>query len=39
VSRAVLLIADLFHPVDDFAVERFLNGDVHLADVGRCKKQ
>src|SRR4029077_10652057 len=25
---AVLLIADLFHPVDYFAVERFLNGDM-----------
>src|SRR5437667_6431393 len=27
-SLAVLLVADLFHPVDDLAIERFLNGDV-----------
>ena len=28
VSPAILLVADLFHPFDDLAVERFLNGDV-----------
>src|SRR5438128_4866193 len=27
-SLSVLLIADLFHPVHDLAVERLLNGDV-----------
>src|SRR4030088_1259178 len=27
-SRAVLLVADLFHPVDDLAVEMFLNGSM-----------
>ena len=27
-ARAVLLVADLFHPVDNLAVELFLNGDV-----------
>src|SRR5580704_16222883 len=27
-SIAVLFVADLFHPVDDFAFERFLNRDV-----------
>src|ERR1700692_369949 len=27
-SGAVLRVADLFHPVDDFAVQRFLNGDM-----------
>ena len=28
VAGLVLLVADLFHPVDGFAVELFLNGDV-----------
>ena len=28
VSPAVLLVGDLFHPLDDLAVERFLNGDM-----------
>ena len=28
VSRAILVIGDFFHPVNDFAVERFLNGDM-----------
>ena len=27
-SFAVLLVADLFHPIDDLTVERFLNGDM-----------
>src|SRR5947208_3999025 len=27
-SALILFIADLFHPVDRLAVERFLNGDV-----------
>jgi len=27
----ILLVADLFHPVDSFAVELFLNGDVRHA--------
>src|SRR5947199_8791634 len=27
-SRPILVVAHLFHPVDDLAVERFLNGDV-----------
>jgi hypothetical protein len=27
-SLAILLVADLFQPVHDLAVERFLNGDV-----------
>ena len=27
-SPAILLIADLFHPIDDLTVERFLDGDV-----------
>src|SRR5207253_4611221 len=27
-SFAVLFVAHLFHPVDDLAIERFLNGDV-----------
>src|SRR6266550_3849178 len=27
-SRAVLFVADVFHPFDDFAVERLLNRDV-----------
>jgi hypothetical protein len=27
-SPAVLFVADSFHPIDHFAVERFLNGDV-----------
>ena len=27
-SDPVLFVADLFHPVDDLAVERFLNGDM-----------
>ena len=29
-----LPVADLFHPVDDFAVEPLLNGDVRIAIVG-----
>src|SRR5207237_4656948 len=27
-ASAILLITDVFHPIDDFAVERFLNGNV-----------
>src|SRR4051812_8003075 len=27
-SLAILLVSNLFHPLDSFAVERFLNGDV-----------
>ena len=27
-SAPILLVADLFHPVDDLAVQRFLNGDM-----------
>ena len=27
-SPAVLFVADLFHPIDDFAIERFLDCDV-----------
>lgn len=27
-SRAILVVADLFHPVHDLAVEIFLNGDM-----------
>ena len=27
-SPAILLVADLFHPVHDFAIQLFLNGDV-----------
>src|SRR6202051_5371484 len=34
-SGAVLRVADLFHPVDDFAVQRFLNGDMRHC-VRRC---
>src|SRR5271157_3894342 len=33
-SFAVLLVADLFHPIDVLAVERFRNGDVRHR--GRC---
>jgi len=29
---AELFVADLFHPVNDLAVEIFLNGDVRLRD-------
>src|ERR687898_2500864 len=32
----VLLVADLFHPVDDLAVERLLNGDMRHRRRGRC---
>src|SRR5947208_6902471 len=28
VSKLILFVTDLFHPVDDFTVELFLNGDV-----------
>src|SRR5438046_1114508 len=28
IGGVVLLVADLLHPVDDLAVERFLNGDM-----------
>jgi hypothetical protein len=27
-SLAILVVGDFFHPIDDFAVERFLNGDM-----------
>jgi hypothetical protein len=27
-SRLVLFVADLFHPLDDLAIERFLDGDM-----------
>src|ERR1700744_5246247 len=27
-SRAILVVGDFFHPIDDFAVERFRNGDM-----------
>src|ERR687897_2999470 len=32
----VLLVADLFHPVDDLAVQRLLNGDMRHRGRGRC---
>jgi len=35
ISLPVLLVADLFHPVDNLTVELFLNGDVHHGR-GRC---
>src|SRR5689334_8173077 len=35
-SLAVLLVADLFHPVDGLAVELFLDGDVRHRRGGRC---
>jgi len=31
----VLLLADLFHPLDDFTVERFLNADMRHTRGGR----
>ena len=34
-SLAVLLVADLFHPLDHFAVELFLNGD--MRHTGGCR--
>ena len=34
-SGLVLLVADLFHPVDNLAVEFFLNGDVGHGRGGR----
>jgi hypothetical protein len=27
-SLAILVVGDLFHPIDELAVERFLNGDM-----------
>src|SRR5918994_3848053 len=33
---SVLLVADLFHPVDDLAVQRLLNGDVRHCRRGGC---
>src|SRR5262245_36208762 len=36
-SRSVVLLArDLFHPVDDFPVERFLNGVMCHRDIRAC---
>src|SRR5207244_8870370 len=34
-SLSILLVADLFHPVHNFPVECFLNGDVRH---GRCRR-
>src|SRR5205823_3827515 len=34
--QSVFFVADLFHPVHDFAVQRFLNGDVRHR-VRRCR--
>jgi hypothetical protein len=36
IGGAVLRVADLFHPVDDFAVQRFLNGDMRHSVRRRC---
>src|SRR5215208_6591768 len=33
--RAVLLVADVLEPLDHFAIERFLNGDVRHRGPGR----
>lgn len=33
-SRAVLLVADLFHPIEGLAVELFHDGDIELGSFG-----
>jgi hypothetical protein len=35
-SLAILVVGDLFHPVDDFTVERFLNGDMRHSCCWSC---
>ena len=31
-----MVVADVLHPVDNFAVERFLNGDMRHGDCWTC---
>jgi hypothetical protein len=35
-SGSVLFVADMLHPIDDFAVQRFLNRDVCHCGCGCC---